>query len=117
MNMRKFINIININGDDIYFWDDSYATHGHIAEMVWPSQPGKIYWEDPKYVDSRIYIERDCDDRPTIDFDEELWQHPRYMALLKSNELYIKVPGAGCMNYLQYMAYKSGRKDWYNVRG
>src|ERR1700760_1326215 len=48
-------------GPDVYFWSaTSTATHGHIAEKLWPTDGKRNYWEYPEYVDGRLLIQMDA---------------------------------------------------------
>jgi len=90
-------------GSELYFWSaTSVATHGHIAEHLWPTDGKKNYWEYPEYVDGRLLIEMD-DGHPTIDFEPALLDNLRLLSLLKSDRLYFHFPGAGFMNYSEYL--------------
>ena len=99
--------------NDVYFWDGVMATHGHVAEMFWPTDKDKNYWEMPGYTESRIILEDGRENSPIIDCDEEVFNNPRVISLLKSNEIYIPMPGAGEMTYSQYLAFNSGKRDWW----
>jgi hypothetical protein len=93
-----------IIGSDVFFWSaTSVATHGHIAQQLWPTDGHRNYWEYPEYVDGRLLIEMD-DGHPTIDFEPSLFDNPRVFALLKSDQIYFNFPGAGFMNYSEYVA-------------
>lgn len=90
-------------GNEVYFWSaTSVATHGHVAQKLWPTDGKRNYWEYPDYVDSRLLIGID-DGHPTLDFEPALLNNPRILALLKSDRLYFHFPGAGFMNYSEYL--------------
>ena len=93
-----------IIGSELYFWSATAdATHGHVAEKLWPTDGKRTYWEYPEYTEGRLIIELD-DGHPTIQFDPEMLDNPRILALLKSDRLYFRFPGAGFMNYSEYVA-------------
>jgi len=59
-----------IIGSDVYFWSaTSFATHGHIAEQLWPTDGKRNYWEYPEYTNGRIMIEMDGK-YPVMDFGQ-----------------------------------------------
>lgn len=92
-----------IIGSDVYFWSATHqATHGHIAAQLWPTDGKRQYWEYPEYVDGRMLIELD-DGHPVIDFDTSLLDNPRILALLKSDQIYFNIPGAGFANYSEHI--------------
>ena len=91
-------------GPDLFFWSaSSVATHGHIAEKLWPTDGKRNYWEYPEYTDDRLLIQMD-NGHATLDFDPSLFDNPRLLALIKSDKLYFHFPGAGFMNYSAYLA-------------
>jgi hypothetical protein len=104
-----------IIGDDVYFWSaTAFATHGHVAEKLWPTD-GKNHWEYPEYVENRLIIQNDRG-HPTIDFDESLLNNPRILALLKSDRIYFHFPGAGFMNYSQYLENERDNEERRRAR-
>jgi hypothetical protein len=103
--------------NDVYWWDAYYAHHGDIAQiMVYSDNPEVGYWDNPNYDnDARMILDLECEHTPTLDCNDKMLCHPRMVKLLASDEIAFSVPGAGCMNYSQYKAFRDNVKDWWKA--
>jgi hypothetical protein len=104
-----------IVSSDLFFWDATYATHGHVAEQIFPADCKRAYWEHPDYVNNRLIIQMD-DGHPTMDFEPDLLKNPRILQLLKTDLIYFHFPGAGFMNYSEMLENEAENERYNQAR-